>query len=933
MVFGAQFMSFAKFGTAASVIAVALAAPAWAGDEVQYDAPPEWVAPIDMGTAADAGEDIVLYDRQVRLDGGVVTRYTDIAYNITNTQALQRFGTLQFAWLPDKGDLTFHRLELIRGDEVIDLLAQGVQPEVIRRERQLERRSVDGQLTAVVAVPGMEVGDILRMATSTTLRDQALQDEMQALEGVVAEPTRLGLGRLRVSWPADSDVVWGMMGDLEKPEVIEQGDDRLIEIILPIDKPEEMPQDAPARFRASPLLQFGTFASWEEVSQVMAPHFATQGAIAPGGEIDAEVKRIMATTDAPLERAALALELVQDEISYLLNGMDGGNYLPQSPQETWEKKFGDCKAKSVLLLAMLHEMGIEAEVVLADIDFGDAVSISQPVPGAFDHMIVHAKIDGKDYWLDGTDAGGRLATIDKVPDFTWVLPLRTEGAGLVRLEQRWPQMADRSYDVTIDMRAGVDLPTLYQIDFEARGGIGAQLRALAVENDAKTRISHANGFFDNIMDGVIYDAAYSYDDESGVAKVTAKGMTFGAFQLERDTATHAVASVATNWRFNPDRARSAWRDIPFRVGGPYTAEQDTTFLLPDDGKGVQIDGGTALDTQVAGTKFKRSSLLDDDTFTVSERVSFIPGEISPDDIREGKTATRRISSSDPKIKISGATRYWELDDQEIARRMAQFQPAGDQLIETYPEEANMYLVDAFISMFARQYEAALDDFSKVIELGATADAYINRAGVLLNLGRVDEALADAERAFDLQGDVGAASVLAQVMALSGRADDALDLLDSLGLTGDEAVDALAAWSELSGYVDRQEEAWYRLQDMLVDRPDDVGLLNSKCWLAGLWSYNLDEAKPVCDEAVTLSGQSASVIDSRAMLHYRMGNIDDALADIDLALSKEPELAASRYLRGVIRLEQGDKRGQEDILFAKRISPDIELRYAAYGLGT
>jgi hypothetical protein len=35
---------------------------------------------------------------------------------------------------------------------------------------------------------------------------------------------------------------------------------------------------------------------------------------------------------------------------------------------------------------------------------------------------------------------------------------------------------------------------------------------------------------------------------------------------------------------------------------------------------------------------------------------------------------------------------------------------------------------------------------------------------------------------------------------------------------------------------------------------------------------------------------------------------------------------------VIRLEQGDKRGQEDILYAKRISPDIELRYAAYGLG-
>ena len=250
-------MNFARFGAAVSIVAVAAATPAIAGEEVQYGEVPDWVGTIDIDAAIAENEDIVLYDRQVRLDGGVVTRYTDIAYDINNTQALQNNGTLQFSWLPDKGDLTIHRLHLIRDGEVIDLIEQGVEPEVIRRERELERRTVDGELTAVVAVPGMEVGDVLRMSTSTTLRDQALQDEMQAVEGVVAEPTRLGFGRMRILWPEGSDITWGTMGDIETPEVAVSGGNNVIEIALPIEKPEEWPTDAPTRFTAGPALQFG----------------------------------------------------------------------------------------------------------------------------------------------------------------------------------------------------------------------------------------------------------------------------------------------------------------------------------------------------------------------------------------------------------------------------------------------------------------------------------------------------------------------------------------------------------------------------------------------------------------------------------------------------------------------------------------------------
>ena len=126
----------------------------------------------------------------------------------------------------------------------------------------------------------------------------------------------------------------------------------------------------------------------------------------------------------------MALELVQDKVRYLFNGMEEGNYVPQTPTQTWSVRYGDCKAKTLLLLAMLRELGIEAEAVLANSQLGDWLPRRLPTPGAFDHVIVRATIGGESLWLDGTGSGARLADLGDVPAFRHALPLRAAGAEL-----------------------------------------------------------------------------------------------------------------------------------------------------------------------------------------------------------------------------------------------------------------------------------------------------------------------------------------------------------------------------------------------------------------------------------------------------------------------------------------------------------------------
>jgi len=130
--------------------------PALAGEEVLYQPAPAWVVPAELPQAR-RGPPIVLYDDQRRIEEGRVSNYIDRAIRIDNPQTLTAVGTLTASWLPDKGDLIVHRVSILRGSEVIDVLGQGTRLEVLRRERQLEQRMIDGSLTATLTVPGLRL--------------------------------------------------------------------------------------------------------------------------------------------------------------------------------------------------------------------------------------------------------------------------------------------------------------------------------------------------------------------------------------------------------------------------------------------------------------------------------------------------------------------------------------------------------------------------------------------------------------------------------------------------------------------------------------------------------------------------------------------------------------------------------------------------------
>ena len=130
--------------------------------------PGAWVKPHEpgkpIGPDTTTPTRILLSDSQIRFDGAAREVYAETLVKIQTSQGLSGVGNLAFAWKPDNDTLTIHKLHIIRGDQVIDLLANGRTFTVLRRENNLEMAMLDGALTAAIQPEGLQVGDILDLA-------------------------------------------------------------------------------------------------------------------------------------------------------------------------------------------------------------------------------------------------------------------------------------------------------------------------------------------------------------------------------------------------------------------------------------------------------------------------------------------------------------------------------------------------------------------------------------------------------------------------------------------------------------------------------------------------------------------------------------------------------------------------------------------------
>jgi len=165
----------------------------------------------------------------------------------------------------------------------------------------------------------------------------------------------------------------------------------------------------PGLGESSPYLHVSTYRSWEEVGAWYWRLIEEQ--LVPDDNIRrAAAAALKAAGPSELEKLRALHALVVGGTRYV--GLEFGihGFKPYKVSQVLSRRFGDCKDKAALLVVLLREAGIDAEMVLLRTRRGGRLS---PLPASlaiFDHAIVF--VPRLNLYLDGT---AEFSGMDELP--------------------------------------------------------------------------------------------------------------------------------------------------------------------------------------------------------------------------------------------------------------------------------------------------------------------------------------------------------------------------------------------------------------------------------------------------------------------------------------------------------------------------------------
>lgn len=177
-----------------------------------------------------------------------------------------------------------------------------------------------------------------------------------------------------------------------------------------------------------PTIEYSTGASWQ---QIATEYGKVVDSRVDSPAVKAVVDPLVAGKRSAAEKQAAILDYLDREVRY--TGIEFGEaaIVPHDPSETLAKKYGDCKDKATLLVAMLRAAGIPAYVTLLNAELRVDVPANLPGMGMFDHAIVY--VPGTPaLWIDATDRYASLGQLPMADQGRLSLIARAETTGLIK---------------------------------------------------------------------------------------------------------------------------------------------------------------------------------------------------------------------------------------------------------------------------------------------------------------------------------------------------------------------------------------------------------------------------------------------------------------------------------------------------------------------
>ncbi|RZL11734.1 MAG: DUF3857 domain-containing protein [Rubrivivax sp.] len=617
----------AAFGVAMACVAVA--APA--GKDYQIGEPPSWIEPmapesgyvVPQGQVSD-GVYYLLVDTQTRVQQHQRTTYRHMAAKALNEKGVESVAHVEVAFDPSYQTLTLNAINVHRDGRVLPRLKDAT-VRVLQREKDLEALIYDGTKTANVFIEDVRVGDIVEYAYS--------------LRGVNPAFAGHHFGRIDLQWrvpvhrvsarllvPADAPLQIARRHTELQAVVSERAGMREYRWQATERAPLVLEGDAPGWFDPYPNVQWSQFADWQAVARWARPLYQVPAVTDP--LLQAEIARIARASSDPQERLLAALRFVQRDVRYLGVEVGAGSYVPNDPALVLQRRFGDCKDKTLLTLTLLQALGVEARPALVHTTVGRGIRDTQPSPGAFNHVLVVARLHGRDIWLDPTRPPqmGRLDALHQ-PDFGYALVIDDQTRTLTPMSDGTRPAEKRTVHALLDAQGDAKAPVRYSVTSVFEGGAAESMRhRLAVENREelqKRYVNHYARYYPGLSMATPMDIV---DDTAGNRLTTTEHYLIPALWKHSDERQRDEAAI-----YAPDlesllvNPQDSTRVAPLTMPYPLEVIHTTELRLPDSWS-IKPESATVTD---AAFVLQRTTAVAGRTITLTDRLRFLDDHVKP----------------------------------------------------------------------------------------------------------------------------------------------------------------------------------------------------------------------------------------------------------------------------------------------------------------
>ena len=153
-----------------------------------------------------------------------------------------------------------------------------------------------------------------------------------------------------------------------------------------------------------------------------------------GGEVTRQATEICQGAATPEERLRRLCRWVQGQLRYVAIAIRDGGFVPHPPDDVCRNRYGDCKDKSFLLMAMLRSQGIRSWPVLCRTSETGEIDPDWFYPYSFNHCILALETSpGELRFFDPTSTAVGYPYLPENLEDTWGLLVQEDGGRLVRL--------------------------------------------------------------------------------------------------------------------------------------------------------------------------------------------------------------------------------------------------------------------------------------------------------------------------------------------------------------------------------------------------------------------------------------------------------------------------------------------------------------------